>query len=133
MTYGPWRATPSNLLGQGTTPSPSAPQVFQEVKPGLGLSRLGEADFLSYVELATLATRYIRVKEVRCAALAGARRGLLRMLCTLGMLGLGLLRMLSMLGERFGKAGRKGARARSLAPGHARVSHALAWERVCCA
>lgn len=45
-------------------------QVFREVQPGLGLSRLEEPDFLRFVELATLATKYIRVKEVGLAAAA---------------------------------------------------------------
>lgn len=46
-------------------PFPPPPQVFKEVQPGLGVSRLNHAEFLHFAELATLATRYVRVNEVR--------------------------------------------------------------------
>lgn len=50
---------------QGAAPFLQAPQVFKEAQPGLGVSRLNNAEFLHFAELATLATRYVRVKEVR--------------------------------------------------------------------
>ncbi|GAB4821374.1 hypothetical protein N2152v2_008420 [Parachlorella kessleri] len=40
-------------------------QMFKQVQPGLGLSRYEAPEFVNFVELATLATKYVRVKEER--------------------------------------------------------------------
>ena len=51
-----------------TLPPPPHRQVFKELQPGLGISRLGEPEFLAFVRLATYCTRYVRLREVskRC-------------------------------------------------------------------
>ena len=49
-------------------------QVFREVQPGLNISRLGDADFMHFVRLATYCTRYVRLKEVGGVGLLSGRR-----------------------------------------------------------
>lgn len=56
---------PPCLPAARPAPPPARPQVFREVQPGLGVSRLVQRDFQAFMELAALATRFIRVKEVR--------------------------------------------------------------------
>ena len=46
------------------TPLPCPAQVFRDLRPGLGVSRLGDREFVQYLQLAAYCTQYLRLKEV---------------------------------------------------------------------